>query len=258
MKRLLAIAAIALCGTALADWNPGDPNTKWAQLPDRNGWDVRLTLPAPQPPAVADDFLCTQTGPITDVHLWISMRGDQPTPPIQSLIDISFWSDVPAGAGQLPYSTPGQLLWDRIFTPQQFTVRTNGTGLQGWYDPFNQLVLPNNHQQTWQLNLVDIQQPFVQQDDTVYWLGVSFEPGWGEAGWKTSTDHWGDDAVWWNFNAGGWTELSDPRTQHSLDMAFVLTSTAVPEPATMAMNGIMLVGLGLGGLWYRRAKKQKA
>ena len=52
-------------GLALADWNPGDPY-KWLQMPDvtSNGVDVSVGAVG-----LADDFLCTSSGPITDIHI---------------------------------------------------------------------------------------------------------------------------------------------------------------------------------------------
>ena len=42
------------------------------QLPDPNGWDVSLM----QPRIIADDWLCTGTGPVSDIHGWISVQED--------------------------------------------------------------------------------------------------------------------------------------------------------------------------------------
>ena len=74
-------------------------------------------------------------------------------------------------------------------------------------------------------------------------------------GWKTTLDHWNDDAVWADFDIAGakqaddfWHELRDPLNGESLDMAFVIT----PEPSTVAM----LLGVGLIGLFaYARRRR---
>ena len=82
--------------------------------------------------------------------------------------------------------------------------------------------------------------------DTLYWLDVSFmvPAGLPQVGWKTSLDHFMDNAVWGDFPAPQWRELFDPETGQSLDMAFVIT----PEPA----SGIVLMLAGAAALLRRR------
>jgi len=92
----------------------------------------------------------------------------------------------------------------------------------------------------------DIQDPFIQEAGTVYWLQVDII--WylgGFAGWKTSLDHFNDNAVWYDTNTDEWRELIDPITYEPLDLAFVIT----PEPGTMS-----LFALGALGLLRRRRR----
>ena len=77
MKRLILTTCLfvlfASC-TALADWNVGDPyKMHFPQLPDPGGWDVAFSDWVPQ---LADDWQCTETGPVDDVHIWYSWEGD--------------------------------------------------------------------------------------------------------------------------------------------------------------------------------------
>jgi len=70
MKRLILISlcVVFVCGTAVADWIPTDP-AKWVQLSDLEptiGMDVYATYPK----VLADDFLCTEPEPITDLPIW--------------------------------------------------------------------------------------------------------------------------------------------------------------------------------------------
>jgi hypothetical protein len=242
----IAVAALAIAGLvtpASADWDPGDSyKMHFPQLPDPFGWDVAVVTPAPPPPAaVADDWLCTETGPVSDIHIWFSMQGD--APPNPGLMAFTIWDDIPAQPG-VPYSRPGQLLWNEIFSPADYTIRLYGSGDQGWLDPNNGIVAPADHFNIWQLNL-EITDPLVpvfqQQAGNIYWLGVNFEPVWGPVGWKTSLNHFNDDAVWWDFAGGQWQELRDPVLGHSLDMAFVITT--IPEPSTVILMGLGVVGL---------------
>lgn len=248
MKVLGVMAAMFLfAAPVLADWDMGDPyKMHYPQLPNPNGWDVRVTYYT----GLADDFMCTETGPITDLHIWTSFKNDIPILPHDiEFIHTAIYADIPAIPGQT-YSRPGERLWhhDWYLDPPIGTVVTRPwyqQGLQGWYDPLAGIVQPNNHQQIQQWNFfIDPEEAFVQQAGMVYWLEVSFkltplaiEDG-KRIGWKTSLQHWNDDAVYAEIVDGqprNWLELRDPYTQESLDLAFVIT----PEPASL---GLLVLG----------------
>jgi len=243
-KVLLTICCVLLSASfALADWNEGEPcKMHYPQLPDPNGIDVNFM----DPKVLADDFLCTQSGPITDVHFWFSSKQDEDFQIDQ--IHVSIHSDDRSG----PFSKPGNLLWEYDFLPFQFSVRWYGEGQQGWYDPNEQIYTPNDHVNIWQCNIVNIPEPFYQQQGTIYWLDLSLkatnlsEPGApAHLGWKTSkSEHFEDDAVWGDYPCPDWQELKHPETGESLDLAFVIT----PEPTTI---GLLL--FGLAGLIRRRS-----
>ncbi|MBI4579484.1 MAG: PEP-CTERM sorting domain-containing protein [Planctomycetes bacterium] len=235
--------------TARADWDPVYDSTgkiinhkmHYPQLPDPQGWDVNATWPK----VLADDWKCSQTGPVNDIHFWGSWRYDQQYP--ISSIRVSIHSDIPATPDQ--HSRPGELLWARDFLPGEFSYRPWGTGPQGWYDPNTGEYYRPDHFGIWQYNIVDIPQPFYQELGKIYWLDISVRlpagvpPWWG---WKTSRDHFNDDAVWTDYGLPTlpWRELRDPIMQESLDLAFVIT----PEPAGL----LMLAGLGGLALLRRR------
>ena len=227
---------VLLAGTATADWNPGDDHKMhFPQLPDPDGWDVWAKL--------ADDWQCSQTGPVTDIHAWYSWQNDAVGAPAE--VEVTIYSDDPNPTGG--FSRPDVILWERDFLIADVTSRLDGTGDQGWFEPESGTYRESDHVNYYQLNIVDIIDAFEQQAGTIYWLGIllvdaQFEPV--SAGWKTSLDHFNDDAAWYNFGLGEWQELIDPVSGASMDLAFVIT----PEPATMSL-------LGLGALLMLKRRR---
>ena len=251
----ILVGQLAFVLSARADWNPGDP-AKWVQMPDlQNGMDVYDTFSPilPYNKILADDFRCTQTGPITSIHIWGSWLNDRvprdasgnPIPPI---FDLSFHLDVPAGSDpQFPYSHPGAQVWDRVFQPDQ--MRIYATSSERFYDPNTNAVIGFDTQ-VWQYNFfIDPTNAFFQNVGNIYWLNVQvqpqpFEDQFGNPfvfGWKTSTNHFNDDSVFGDNTSLSqpppfWRPLVDPATGQSLDQAFVLDT--IPEPSTFALLGL--------------------
>jgi hypothetical protein len=193
---------------------PAVNDVKYAQAPDPCGWDVCVCCQQ-----VADDFNCTETGPITDIHFWISWLEDYVGDPNW---DISIYDDV---GGQ-----PGLPLW----TWNGFgTVTKSGPypGPQGWICPsggwYNP---PPDHWRYYKIDIDNIRDPFTQQTGTTYWLVIKNNaPAPPCVGWKTSKDHFRKDAMYLHPGAG-WQELFDPCTGVSLDMAFEITTGHYSHP----------------------------
>jgi hypothetical protein len=222
--------------------------------------DVNATLqliPGTQPQfpfikVLADDFLCRQTGPITDVHIWGSWLRDAMNP--NTSFKLSIHSDVPRSATGEP-SHPGGLLWQEIFGPTQYVARPWGTANELFFEPNTNEIIGSDTV-VWQYNFfMPTASAFIQKGTpdkpVVYWLDVqAIVPGPEVFGWKTSDMHWNDDAVFGDspdplMPPPVWRELVSPNGT-SLDMAFVIT----PEPATLCLLGAGVVGL----LARRRAK----
>jgi hypothetical protein len=198
-----AIFLFAVIAPVNADWDEGDSyKMHYPQLPDPDGLDVANYngSSSGEPLLLADDWLCTETGLVTDIHIWGSWKYD-----IKGSIDsfnVSIWSNDPG----TNFSHPDELLWQHTFNQSEFTERYWGNGTQGWMyfleDPFfGYEVIFNypNHNDTWQYNLHidDLTLAFEQQKGTTYWLALAphvSATGY-EFGWKTSEATWEDDFV---------------------------------------------------------------
>jgi len=74
IRRRVVSAGLAIVLSAVgaaADWQPADGHKMhFPQLPDEEGWDVNATAPM----ILADDWRCSQSGLVTDIHFWGSWR----------------------------------------------------------------------------------------------------------------------------------------------------------------------------------------
>jgi len=232
--------------------NPGESKMHWVQLPDPNptGVDVDMFWVAS-----ADDFLCTETGPINEVEMWGSFAGDGlPAAGIGSLtFKVTIYSDNPAGSVQ-PWSMPKDPLWTDTVYPGEYIAQLDFQGPEWWYDPDTYSWQPGNHNMAFRYNFF-FDDPFVQQLDSIYWLEIIDlpRPPSGNKdytfGWKTSKIdlRWNDDACVNIINPGvgtpwivGWNDLRYPPTHpwqfSSLDLAFAIKSESnidfgdLPDP----------------------------
>mgnify|MGYP001195728928 CR=1 FL=1 len=128
-KKISFTAVLLLCATltVYADWDIDDSyKMHFPQLPNPEGWDICL-----HEQAIADDFMCTETGPITDIHFWVSWTQDiEEWQATQFTVQV--WSNILGGPGG---AMPGQPLW--TWNGQgNFVVRQPPyQGLQGWHCP---------------------------------------------------------------------------------------------------------------------------
>ena len=241
---LLVVGFVSVNSTR-ADWDPTTPNTKWVQMPDLlYGMDVR----ASEGKILADDFLCTFSGPITDIHIWGSWLND--VHGTITNLHVSFHADIPDPDGTGPlWSMPGELLWQTNFLAGQFFERFWTNASEVFYDPnINQII--GTDTEVWQYNMfVDPDKAFVQQQGNIYWLDVTAYTSNGLFGWKTSLDHFNDDAVFDDLPQVpvNWREMryppGHPFQGESIDLAFALTT--IPEPATFVLVGFSLLGVRL-------------
>ena len=271
-RRMFALVVMSLmvfvAGTVQADWSPGDPyKMHWPQLPSLEspfGENVLCTDPI----ALADDWQCEETGPVSDIHFWGGWEGDIAGNILK--VGVGIFENIPADA-KTTYSRPGEMLWDGEFDPGQFSMREYGVAnfdAWGWYNPVTGAYSQNDSRHLYQINIVDIDNPFIQKQNNIYWLGLTVtvaqpggsltlsggggapQPVWG---WHTSADHFEDDAVWTDLRDEPdltFHELRYPDGHtfqgQSMDLAFVIT----PEPATL---GLLALAGGLAMLKRRRS-----
>jgi hypothetical protein len=211
----------------------GQHKMHFPQLPDLEGWDVF----ALSPKTLADDWQCSGTGEVLGIHFWGSWKdldGDPETDDVSfemPVFHLGIYSNRPVGHPQnpYPYSIPGDLLWwwqgNIPGTPLE------APGMEHWYHPsYNpniDTVYCNDHVAYWQYDFFFDQvmpppEPFVQFRDEIYWLSVSaelWEPPY-EWGWKTSRDHFMDDAVYTDDPPYGWVEMYEPPRCNWFDVVF--------------------------------------
>ena len=240
---VLLLSAISLSG--FADWVPSDGHKMhYPQMPKVDGgWDVMSQYYV----TLADDWQCSESGYVNDIHTWISFKDDQVFD--FNTIHLAIYADDPVGDSGIPgedpnndYSKPlgapiTDALWHGDVNAGGWDMVLWDQGDQGWYDPrFPNDAIPNDHQNVYQLNfLFDDTNAFWQDQGTVYWLEFSIQDPneiyeTRRVGWKQSDTNFLDAAVWRDTLGGDWQKLVDPAGD-DIDLAFVIT----PEPTTMSM-----------------------
>jgi hypothetical protein len=189
------------------------PKMHWPQTPKEGGWDVAFYPPEGR---LADDWLCTRTGEVDDIHFWVSWMHDM-VEPIHGFA-IRIWSNNPQGP--LGWSVPDVLLWERFVDTDDFTIIEMEPDIQGWFGPVQGEVYPDDHILWFQVNVEDIQDPFYQYEGDIYWLEIDFADVLPFIGWKETDQNWNDDAVY--YMAPFWWEIRDPFLMTSIDLAFML------------------------------------
>ncbi|GEM_PF-2915421 len=194
----------------------------WPQYPDTTGWDVM----AGSPFILADDWMCSETGWIKNIHFWGSwLSVPFGTPILVDSFHVKIHSDIPDPDGPGPeFSMPGPVLWEKTCTLYRMPGINFHSNLQpipsstpeGWYDPMYNNIIYEDHDEYDRYEIcLDTMDSFYQLKDNVYWLSISafvheIEPPnfWG---WKSTKDNWNDNAVW---APGGppynWTKICEP------------------------------------------------
>ncbi len=267
----LSTLFVALLLTVPAAADEQTDLVKWSQMPDMGPYGYDFSSESSFFSMVADDFLCSNSLAVTDVHWWGSyyqpgalypypnsdnlpdptLATMEPVPGMLQGFFIEFYTDIPAGTDPfMPWSHPGTVLYEQ-FIPMTQVIET-------FYGQVEHLggVLEN----VWQYN-VDLPTPFNQDPDfepqdidgdgtldgTVYWIKIQaahYDP-YIQWGWHEADTLWHDNAVQhWppNANLPAWVLLPNK------DMAFELTF--IPEPSVL-----ILAGFGVLALLLRRRRR---
>jgi hypothetical protein len=189
---------------------------KWGLPPatDHAGdWVSQLSPEKQWRSEAADDFICEDGAPISDVHwwgsYWLNMKG-----PLKGFW-IRFYEDVPWGP-DTGYSHPGKLITE--YYVDKFNETFYGFDGMGNHVYQYYALLPE-----W----------FRQETGRVYWISIMADgdlpPLWG---WHDSRFRWNDDAVGRevHFGSSVWRELYNEVLGVSTDMAFELTSPLWTRP----------------------------
>jgi hypothetical protein len=206
---------------------------------------------------LADDFPCTNSGPITDIHLWGSWLNDQVDE--NAIYTLAIWSDVPTN-GPDAYSHPGQLLWTQTYSNGQYTRCPYANQFENFYDGDSYI---NDGSPSWLGSSIilyylcfDVSPTnvFIQTGTssapTNYWLSVTMQSANSSLyfGWKSSATAYNDAAVAaYNFNPGNfypqpgdWMPMADMNGT-PINLAFKITTAtncalAVTCPGSIVTN----------------------
>jgi len=207
---VLIILAAMFNMPVMADWDTPDGHKMHApQYPDIDGWDVRAKVPI----TLADDWQCIETGWVKEIHWWGSWKNDIEDPITVFILGIH--EDIPADP-QNPacHSRPGEMLW--FYPCEDYIVAepVEPPNTQGWYDPSTAEIINDDHENYWQYNVfLPELEWFWQEEGNIYWLSIMCVNNDHENmtwGWKTTQNHWNDDAVYANGSEYNWLHMYEP------------------------------------------------
>ena len=178
---------------------------KYIQWPSLNitnaGYDVWNSSTKPPgvndgPWVLADDFICTNYGYITDIHIWGSWYYDS-VATNQTTFWVGLFYDVPAvtntGGQVISNSHPGSLFWSECFPPGTYDENYWLPASEGFLDPGTPTRVGSDFQ-AWYYSFTPTNPPLQKGsviNPATYWLGVFAQLPpvlQSEFGWKTTTN----------------------------------------------------------------------
>jgi hypothetical protein len=203
----------------VGDWDDGNPHVMhYPQLPNPYGLGVCLGTSY-----IADDFECSESGEITDLHFWYVWKdGIIGSPTWQ----ISIYED----CGNKPCMSP---VWTWNSSDGNVSTRAYGTSWLWWYC-WNPYFYYDHGEWTYhQVNITDIENGFYQVAGTRYWIVLRCTSPSGYVGWLTTLSApWGSRARYWD-PGYGWRGLYD----YAVNMSFVITKDGPSSQACCFEDG---------------------
>ena len=162
---------------------------KYFQRPNYNDYE-RVVLSAVNPTIVADDFVCTEFGYITQFIVWGSWLYEYP--PGNDPYAVTFTVNVHENTVVGDANVPGEVLWSQSFAFDDFSVEEIHYASNSFYDPNSGFYAEYSASRVWKYKLYPDDPQFLQEGmpeaPIKYWLSVSAVPLDGEArfGWVNS------------------------------------------------------------------------
>jgi PKD repeat protein/FtsP/CotA-like multicopper oxidase with cupredoxin domain len=194
---------------------------------------------------VADNFLCTSNGLITQISIWGSWLNNVVGSNVT--FQLNLWSN---GGNQ-----PGEPLWQETFAPGTYSNSVAGyaSPYELFYDPSQGANPIGTDTQVYRYDFsIPDCDAWYQASGNIYWIGVTAFTTNGLFGWKTciTNDYFNTDATWSSAtNYPFWSSLiypnSDPYAGLSMDQSFQI-GTAVSTncaPPTAAFYGSPTYGI---------------
>jgi uncharacterized repeat protein (TIGR01451 family) len=208
---LIAASMTSMTNVAVADWEPGDGHKMhYPQLPPGpEGCSVMATVSG-SPCYVADDWQCSESGPVTDIHFWGHCLGSPCG--IQSF-EIRIAKKTNYGVGPIE--------WVREFPISDVIVSAPiGATPLHWFNPLTGDYDDNVSGMYWQYNIENIDNPFIQVEGEEYWLiiGAHMSVAGALWGWEdVKGSSFGSPAIF-SQDLNQWQVIGRVK-----DLAFVIT-----------------------------------